>query len=298
MQQQILLNCNYQRLAISACQLSSGLNFSTVLPPQKHGPIPGHVSGNNPPNMASVLGFCRRLIRRFRFTKAVDSARDKPIEPTVLVFSTDGLCDTDKSMGITGTLDSLSYKAVVLHAHFITEGQPAKLLEDNPTARAIWIIDHDIFLSKHKRVSRKVHKYVRNGGTAILGGRIPSNTGPEGVFDRWMASRPWHLRWRVGQHVRAPVILQNDATVDGADESWRSRLAVAYSPTALFLRDVADHDAWYRSARGFNTKSDTHVAEQVAVAFARVGKGWLGYTGDVDNGRETRSAILEMMKLL
>lgn len=273
--------------------------------------------------MVSRSSFFRRIFGCLRSVEAVEAVEtvetveaansadsaiaEPPTRPTVLVFSADG--NRDNAYGIAGVVDRISEKAIARGAQFLDRGQPARLLKDYPEARAIWIIDHDIFLLEHKNLSRKVFKYVRKGGIVVLGGRIPTNIGPKGVFEDWM-SRQWRLPWRTGQRVGGLVRLQNIDVGKGSDQSWQDGLPDAYDLTALFLTDVVETDAWYieekagpsirvtssavTSRRGPNTRFDA----QAAVAFTKIGKGWLGYTGDVNNGTATQSAIMAMMRLL
>lgn len=216
-------------------------------------------------------------------------------KPTILVFSTSGL---------EGGLKKMKEKATVLQAYYNKPGECAALLDAFPSARALWIVDPDISLPLYHALSGQVVDYVRHGGTAILGGFFSSLVQPL-VFDEWMR-RAWDLPWRSGQYERTTVVLQRGAagrgTGRGTGPGWRNGLLESYSCKAVFLKDVASEgDSWYMSPPGAKSESlvfgPVPVESQTAVAFAKVGQGWLGYTGDINNDTGTTAAVLAMMGL-
>lgn len=77
--------------------------------------------------------------------------------------------------------------------------------------------------------------------------------------------------------------------------------AAAYSAKAVFLQHVAPENAWYVPPPGSTSESRVFrprpVSAETAVAFRKVGEGWLGYTGDVNIEEETTMAVLAMMGL-
>lgn len=211
--------------------------------------------------------------------------------PTILVFSQNG---------IDGGLKKMKEKANVLQAYYSKPGEPAALLEAHPSARAIWIVDPQITTSKYAALSRQVVDYVRNGGTAILGGFFTSFVRPND-FDKWIRTA-WGLPWMSGQYERTTVVFQNSATGRrDAGQRWRDDLVAAYSSKAVFLKGVAAEDSWYSSPQDARSESfvfgPVPVEAQTAVAFAKVGSGHLGYTGDVNNEEGTTLAVLAMMGL-
>lgn len=209
---------------------------------------------------------------------------------TVLVFSQSGL---------QGGLKKIREKATVRQAYYNKPGECAALLHSFPSARAIWIVDPDIALPLYDALSRQVVAYVRSGGTAVLGGFFSSLIQPT-VFDEWMQGA-WGLPWCSGQYERTTVVLQSAAAGRGTGPGWRKGLMESYSCKAVFLQDVAPEDSWYASPPGATSESlvfgPVPVLSETAVAFAKVGEGWLGYTGDVNSEDGTTMAILAMMGL-
>ncbi|KAI1076721.1 hypothetical protein F5B20DRAFT_593724 [Whalleya microplaca] len=209
-------------------------------------------------------------------------------KPTILVFSQEG---------IEGGLKKIKEKANVYQASYSKPNEPEKLLQEHPTARAIWIVDPDITTRKHENLSWDVINYVRNGGTAILGGYFQDTIAPPD-FDRWMGEA-WGLPWRYGQYETTTVVLQSSAV--GPREFWRNGLAASYSQKGVFLKNVAATDSWYASPPGSKSESfvfgPVPVDAQTSIAFGKVGNGWLGWTGDIHYREETAAAVRAMMGL-
>ncbi|KAI2620372.1 hypothetical protein GGS26DRAFT_571192 [Hypomontagnella submonticulosa] len=184
-----------------------------------------------------------------------------------------------------------------IRLRILKKDAPANLLNQHPSARAIWIVDPDIAKPKHKDLSNRVVNYVRNGGTVILGGffalgiRLPD-------FDKWMKDA-WDLPWRLGQYETTTVVFQSSAV--GPHPFWRDNLAAAYSQKGVFLKNVAPSDSWYASPPGAKSESfvfgPVPIEAETSIAFGKVGKGWLGWTGDIHNRDETAAAVQAMMGL-
>lgn len=81
-----------------------------------------------------------------------------------------------------------------------------------------------------------------------------------------------------------------------------SSLPSEYSQKAVFLNNVISADSVYRppsepvtQSRVF--QSESVDPEEVAVAFTRIGEGWLGYLGDVNNEQGSQRVIMSMLEL-
>lgn len=211
-------------------------------------------------------------------------------KPTILVFST---------AGIDGGLKKIREKATVVQGFYKKPGHASAVLKAHPDARAIWIADPDIVQSNYSDLSREVVNYARNGGTVVLGGYFSSLVRPDDM-DRWMRVA-WKLPWRTGQYHRTNVVFQAASAGRDKSQNWRDGLVAAYSLKASFLQHVAPEHAWYASMPGATSQSRVFgpvpVEAQTAVAFAPVGNGWVGYTGDVNNEEGTALAVLAMMGL-
>lgn len=220
-------------------------------------------------------------------------------KPTILLFSSHGTRLTGPYRNI-GSLKKITDNATVLEAAYNKPNAPADLLRANPTARAIWITDPDIALPAHSALSQQIIAYVRNGGTAVLGDSFSSMIRPDD-FDRWMR-RAWGLPWLFGQYERTTVVFQSGTSGRSSEsQHWRDGLPAAYSSKCVFLKNVAAGDSWYAAPEGAVSESmvfgSVPVRAQTSVAFAKVGNGWLGFAGDVNDEEGTGLATLAMMGL-
>jgi hypothetical protein len=81
-----------------------------------------------------------------------------------------------------------------------------------------------------------------------------------------------------------------------------SSLPNRYSQKAVFLAHVASDDSVYHPSSDSVTQSRVFLPEpsnqnETAVAFTRVGEGWLGYIGDVNNEQGSQAVIHSMLEL-
>ncbi|KAI1657377.1 hypothetical protein F4813DRAFT_361226 [Daldinia decipiens] len=209
-------------------------------------------------------------------------------KPTILVFCCGEL---------EGGLKKIKEKANIYQASYSKRNAPAKLLSEHPSARAIWIVDPDIATPKYKDLSSKVVNYARNGGIVILGGFFSTGVAPTD-FNKWMKD-VWDLPWRYGQYETTTVVFQSSAV--GPRKFWHDGLAAAYTQKGVFLKNVPPADSWYASPPGSTSESRVFgpvpIQAQTSIAFGRVGKGWLGWTGDIHNREETSAAVRAMMGL-
>lgn len=80
-----------------------------------------------------------------------------------------------------------------------------------------------------------------------------------------------------------------------------SSLPKSYSQKAVFLANVASDDAVYSPSSESVTQSAVFPPgpsnpNQAAVAFTKVGEGWLGYLGDVNNEQGSQAVIHSMLE--
>jgi hypothetical protein len=173
-------------------------------------------------------------------------------------------------------LDTLVTKATLERA---SKPEAAlKYLSTNlPTA--IIITDSAITEPEHAALLEKIISYVRDGGTAILAGYFTCFVNwfdPHGFFRRW------DLPWEFASYTRETVYV--NLHVQQIDKVG---LPAAYNNKALFLKNVSRNAALYHPL-------EDHNRTETSVAFAAVGKGRLGYVGDV-NGEEGTNAIIVAM---
>ena len=80
-----------------------------------------------------------------------------------------------------------------------------------------------------------------------------------------------------------------------------SSLLNEYSQKAVFLSNVAQSDSLYLPSSDSMTQSlvfspQSVKQDQTPLAFTKVGDGWLGYVGDVNNEQGSQAVILAMLE--
>lgn len=181
------------------------------------------------------------------------------------------------------------------------------LLEQDKAPKAIFITDPGITDPENKEVSTQVVEYVRNGGTAILGLGFSSNVKPAD-FQEYM-SEQWDLPWKLHSYNREDWAI--NITASGPPSSqWMHGLQALYRERCVNIDKVAPIARWYTLAPDpydpddYENEDEWRAATakmapktQTPVAFASVGKGRLGYTGDVNQHESTDAVILAMLGL-
>lgn len=191
-----------------------------------------------------------------------------------------------------GFIDQLFEKATI---NRVCKPAPAlRVLSEDPPS-AVLLTD-EALTHKYSRVWDKVLEYVRSGGTAVCMGHFSSFTRPLNILPFFQRAG---LPWESGDYHRTTVVLNKNATPSNI---WPF-LEESYSQKALFLKNVAEPDAWYRP----NEESviESHVfppdkirnLDQVPVAFGKIGDGRLGYVGDVNAEEGSHLAVLAMCGL-
>lgn len=190
-------------------------------------------------------------------------------------------------------VDAIAAKAVIKRA---TKPQAALTYLTNNTPSAIIVTDPAIVRPKPalKVMNEKIIEYVRNGGTAILATHFGSFVRPRDL-DLWFRVS-WHLPWRIGDYHRTTVYLNSECRFN------RAGLPEEYSQKATFLKNVPKDAAVYLPSRSSTVESnvvppDPVDCEQTPVVCARIGEGWLGYVGDVNNEVWSQEVILAMCGL-
>lgn len=170
-----------------------------------------------------------------------------------------------------------------------------KQLSAQPSPSAVYLTHHGFV--KDDQVVRRVIEYARAGGRVVLGSHFSMDITPDqfGPF-----FRKWQLPWTSGAFHRTTVAL-NPAGVPA--ELRPSRLFDAYSVKAVYLKNVSKEHKIYVPAststvEGAFSEPGTPLTEalqnQCPAAWAPIGKGFLGYVGDVNSEEESVRLVLEM----
>ena len=196
----------------------------------------------------------------------------------------------------SGLVDAMAAKATIQRA---AKPRNAVTYLTNNTPSAVLITDPAIVTRKPActAVSEKVIDYVRGGGTAVLATHFSCFVPPLDL-NRWFRTS-WNLPWQSGDYHRTTVYLNSECRGRHLDPVG---LPDEYSQKALFLKNVAKDAAVYLPSSNSRIESavfapDPVDCEQTPVVFAKVGEGWLGYVGDVNNETESQTVVLAMCGL-
>ncbi|KAF9425103.1 hypothetical protein BGZ94_007833 [Podila epigama] len=146
-----------------------------------------------------------------------------------------------------------------------------QLLSQQPEPSAVLITDEALTANKNSAVWDAVLDYVRRGGIAIVMGLFPT------------------------------TLTLNRSVVDVASAK---KLPQRYSQKAVFAESVAPEHMWYKTDDSSVVQSlvfaptSANKTGETAVAMATVGRGKLGYVGDVNGEVESNAVILAMCGLL
>jgi hypothetical protein len=162
-------------------------------------------------------------------------------------------------------------------------------LADQPP-QAVLVTDGGI--AKHHAVYAKLLDYVHGGGRLVLMGNFSSLIKPNDLNKLFIGAG---LPWTYAEYQRTIVYRNNTE-----ETSSYTSLPTSYSQKAVFLAGVPGKDAWYLPNDSSQTESLVFQSEPVTdqertpIALTNIGKGKLGYVGDV-NGEEGSDAVVLAM---
>ena len=192
--------------------------------------------------------------------------------------------------------DTFSARATVEH---VSTPQNASTYLANNTPNAIIVTDPAILEARPipRGVSSQIIQYVRSGGTVVLATLFSSLVRPNDL-NRWF-QESWGLPWQRGDYHRMTVHLNPSFQVERFNEG---SLLESCSQKATFLKNVPRNASVYLSSGFSSTESRVFPSApvdtaQTPVVFAKVGEGWLGYVGDVNNESGSQSIVLAMCGL-
>ena len=218
---------------------------------------------------------------------AQDESTAVTTKRTVLLLSLDKQPYFDEQFA--QLIDSLADRATLKRG---SKPQSTLTFLSSNTPDAILITDPALTKAKFSAVLDSVKSYVLNGGTVVLAGHFSSFMKPMDI-GRWSSSK-WGLPWESGDYHRTTVHLNSQAQALPL-----KGLPSSYSQKAVFLKNVASEAAWYLPSQESRTESHVFAPtpvdnRQTPVAFDAIGKGHLGYIGDV-NGEEGSTAVVLAM---
>jgi hypothetical protein len=177
-----------------------------------------------------------------------------------------------------GLVQQLSAKSRLQRA--TTPAAALDMLSLSPAPSVILVAD--AAMTRHNKICERVIDLLRKGATVVLAGCFSSMVS-QGQFDRFFARVG--LLWRRGSYYRVTTRLRRRAVGD----RLAGRLPAAYSQKAVFVKRVDKSAVWY---------AEKETGNEAAVVFAKVGKGMLGYVGDVNGEEGSKAVVLAMCGLL
>ena len=187
---------------------------------------------------------------------------------------------------------------LALHATLQRASKPTAAINylANNRPAAVLITDEGITIPKYAAVLEKVAVYARSGGTVVFMGHFSSFVHPEDLENLFRTH--FDLPWKRGDYYRTTVHLSPDVP-----HIAKAGLPAAYSQKTLFLKNVASDAALYSPSSESVTQSLVFPSQpvtdlsQAAVAFGKVGEGWVGYLGDVNAEVGSDAVIMAMCGL-
>jgi hypothetical protein len=219
----------------------------------------------------------------------------------ILILALDEKIPIDNVSTYSSLMDTLLSTCTVTRAK-----KPSSALSflSSHTPSAILCTDAGLTLKVFDRVYSMVLDYVRAGGTLILMANFASFLVPTELIPFF---RKADLPWEMENYFRTTVHLSKNP-VTGLSDSLRPFLKEKYSQNAVFLKGVKKEDAWYRPHETSVDESFTNMHfeeggvtveadpitdfDQTPVAVASVGKGKIGFLGDVTFEKESESVVL------
>ena len=221
-------------------------------------------------------------------------------KPVILVLSVgekwmQDMCDDPDSFG--AGLEDLVKHAELKRAR--TAKGALNYLNKNTSSPpdGILVTDPGVTDTGSKELLDRVVAYARAGGTVVMSYCFSSNIRPNDMKDFW--KQAWGLPWQPASYHRTNLTLNESAsTLKGKVDV----LQKVYSQKALCLKKVERQHAWYVPTEDSVTQSMVFPPgpvnqNETAVAFAPVGQGHVGYTGDVNMEVGTKLVVMRMFGL-
>lgn len=216
---------------------------------------------------------------------------DSTAKPAVLLIS------FDKGPSFEGTekqlFSALKRNALVLQSS--NADTALKHLFRKPSPAAVFLT-HPGFVHNEQIVQRLV-EYAREGGRVVLGSQFSTHL----QLDEFKPFfHKWNLPWDSGAYHRTTVAL-NPAGIPSTLQP--SKLFDAYSMKAVHLKNVKSKHKVYVPTSGSCVETPSgepgqpvsgSLLNECPAAWVPVGKGYLGYIGDVNSEEESTRLALEM----
>ncbi|KAF5318132.1 hypothetical protein D9619_012190 [Psilocybe cf. subviscida] len=201
---------------------------------------------------------------------------------------------------------AMAAKIKVVHVRASSNGRGGDMAVQHLTSAhlsGVLVTDEQAICNPaYHEVAQKLVEYAKGGGTVVLGGKI-ANELRANVFDRVMMTM-WGLDWKYGSYFRTTFSKNPDNAVVKANPS----LLPSYSMKALHVAEIDLRDAVYVQTTESHLQSlvfppvdvrKISKRDEAPAVLSKVGKGYLGFVGDVNvesGSIELTMAMLGMLK--
>lgn len=221
-------------------------------------------------------------------------------KPVILVLSIgekwmQDMCDDPCSFG--ASINDLLNDADLKRAR--TAKAALSYLDKNSSSPpdGILVTDPGIAQPGSKELLDRVVAYARAGGTVVMSYCFSSNLRMDDMRAFW--KHTWSLPWEPASYHRTNLALNESASTLRGQVS---ALQKVYSQKALSLKNVERDHSWYLPMKDSVTQSAVFSPtpvnqDETAVAFAPIGQGCVGYTGDVNMEQGTHMVVMRMFGL-
>lgn len=190
----------------------------------------------------------------------------------------------------------LEKKAIVTH---VKDKASALSAIENSKFDAIFVTDAGIEHIEAVKVLASLVEYALHGGLVVFGGQFASQV--SAVELDTFFRRPWGLSWTCGSYSRIVSTL-NPRRAEILKSGDNERLTLSYGMKALQIRVSSAEDVFYGVA---DTKAPVKPFtappvldyEEAPVVWSRIGKGGVGYVGDVNSEDCSTEVVLKLLGL-
>lgn len=221
-------------------------------------------------------------------------------KPVILVLSIggDGMQDMcDDIDCFSASLNNLSKHADLKRARAAKAA--LSYLDKNTFSppNGILITDPGVTQPDSKELLARVVAYARAGGTVVISYCFTGEMSLKHMAGFW--KNAWGLPWETSSwHCTNLVLNESASTLRGPVAA----LQKVYSLKALSLKNVERDHSWYLPVEESVTQSAVFPPkpdnqDETAVAFAPIGQGFVGFTGDVNMEQGTHMVVMRMFGL-
>ncbi|KAF8894849.1 hypothetical protein BD779DRAFT_1503236 [Infundibulicybe gibba] len=150
---------------------------------------------------------------------------------------------------------------------------------------------HGLSNSRNTPILKKVVEFTKRGGNVVLGGLFPGAMAPR-EMNAFFATN-WDLPWKMSDYTSSEMVVNTQHPLASQNSEG---LTLKYRAKSVFLSNIKPEVVVYRPG------ANSHILyspsdPRAAIVHAQVGKGRLGFIGDVNPGPVVTQVVLAMLGL-